>query len=83
MDTLTALIAIGKSLGVDTDSPFKHDEVWKTVTAGNGLHIRYQPFESSSIVGVLLFGAYVRVLESLNGWARIGTNQWVSEAYLK
>jgi uncharacterized protein YgiM (DUF1202 family) len=81
--TLEALTEIGAELGVDTSAPFKHEEVWKTVTA-TSLNIRNGPgILGSVIVGNLHEGARIRVLESRNGWARIGDNQWCSETYLK
>jgi hypothetical protein len=80
--TLTALTEIGNSLGVDTAAPFKHDEVWKSCIAPLGLLIRDSPNRASKMVGWINFNAPVHVLESSNGWARIGDNQWCSETYL-
>jgi hypothetical protein len=87
-DTLLSIITeYGNSLGVDTAAPFKHDEVWKTVTARDGLFVRGAP--GGNRIGYLRFDEYVRVDEiSGTGWAHITSEDgltigWVSEAYLK
>ena len=53
-----------------------------TVTANGGLNVRSGAGTGYGIVGGLSKGAQVTVYEMSNGWARIGSGQWVSAAYL-
>lgn len=52
------------------------------VTAKTGLNVRTGIGTSYSIIRTLPTGAQVTVYEMSNGWARIGSGEWVSAAYL-
>ena len=52
------------------------------VTANSGLNVRSGAGTSYAIVGGLSKGTKVTVYEMSNGWARIGSGQWVSAQYL-
>lgn len=54
--------------------------VWK-VNAKSGLNVRTGPGSSNGKVGALENGAEVVVYEVKDGWARIGTDKWVSIEY--
>jgi uncharacterized protein YraI len=83
-DTLTALQEIGRSLGVDVDAPFKHPApVAVPMTTTAPLNVRTGPSVTYPAIRQLYVGETVYVLESSNGWARIGDNQWCSEEYLR
>lgn len=53
------------------------------VDADSYLNIRNGPSKDFDSVGRLKRGETVTVLETKNGWGRIGTDKWVSMAYLK
>lgn len=53
------------------------------VKVGSSLRIRIGAGTQYRIVGHLSNGAKVTVYETKNGWSKIGTNQWVSNAYIK
>ena len=52
------------------------------VTANSGLNVRSGAGTNYAIVGGLSKGTKVTVYEMSNGWARIGSGQWVSAQYL-
>lgn len=52
-------------------------------TSSANLNIRSGAGTGYKVVGSLKKGTQVTVYEEKNGWARIGTNQWVSSKYLK
>lgn len=52
------------------------------VTANSGLNVRSGVGTNYAIVGGLSKGTKVTVYEMSNGWARIGSGQWVSAQYL-
>ena len=64
--------------------PTENNTMNKTmyVTANSGLNIRSGAGTNYSIVGGLSKGTKVTVYEMSNGWARIGSGQWVSAQYL-
>ena len=52
-------------------------------TSSANLNVRSGAGTGYRVVGSLKKGTQVTVYEEKNGWARIGTNQWVSSKYLK
>ena len=54
----------------------------KYVTASSGLNVRKGAGTGYRIVRALPKGAKVTVYETKNGWSRIGSNEWVSSAYI-
>lgn len=54
----------------------------KYVTASSGLNVRKGAGTGYKIVRALPKGAKVTVYETKNGWSRIGSNEWVSSAYI-
>jgi uncharacterized protein YgiM (DUF1202 family)/uncharacterized protein YcbK (DUF882 family)/GH24 family phage-related lysozyme (muramidase) len=53
-----------------------------TIT-GDNVNIRSGPGTNNRAIGQLDKGATVTVLESRNGWVRIGDNRWVSAQYVR
>ena len=53
------------------------------VTPDRGLNVRKGPGKRYGIVKALRKGEAVTIYEEKSGWYRIGTNQWVSAAYIK
>ena len=53
------------------------------VTASKGLNVRKGPGTNYAKVGALANRARVTVLETKNGWGRIGNGKWVSLSYIK
>ena len=53
------------------------------VTAKNGLNVRKGPGSNYGIVKVLAYGTNVTVLEEVNGWGKIGNNQYIMLKYTK
>lgn len=53
------------------------------VTARNGLNVRKGPGSNYGIVKVLTSGASATVLEEVNGWGKIGNNQYIMLKYTK
>lgn len=53
------------------------------VTAKNGLNVRKGPSSNYGIVKVLAYGTNVTVLEEVNGWGKIGNDQYIMLKYTK
>lgn len=53
------------------------------VTARSGLNVRKGPGSNYGIVNVLTYGANTTVLEEVNGWGKIGNNQYIMLKYTK
>lgn len=53
------------------------------VTARSGLNVRKGPGSNYGIVKVLSYGTNTTVLEEVNGWGKIGNNQYIMLKYTK
>lgn len=76
----TGWISLSYTKKVSTTSTSTKVNKKMKVNAEAGLNVRKTP--GGTKVGALANGTQVTVTEEQDGWSKIGTNQWVSSAYL-